>query len=276
MLRNVLNQKGFVLVGGAWDVLSALIFKRAGFDAVHMNSFCVAGINGVPDVGLITWLEYLEYTRRMVAIADIPVVVDAEQGFGYKNIAEHTYREFERVGMAAYHIDDKSGNVRCPYLGKPDVVPLEEIVEKIEGVAKARRNPDVMIICRSAASHRYGFEEMLRRLKAFKAAGADALWPSTWKLTDLQRVVDVFPDTPLCLSLTPYTNKEYKTLTVESARKLGFSMIFFSTTILFKSVKEALDSAIRLKETGDTHSIWPDGYWEDEFLNLVELDQKWK
>jgi 2-methylisocitrate lyase-like PEP mutase family enzyme len=276
MLRQKLKEKGCVLVGGAWDVLSAKLFKKAGFDAVHMNSFCVAGINGVPDIGLITWLEYLEYTRRMVAIPSIPVVVDAEQGFGYKNVAAHIYGEFERVGMAAYHIDDKGAAARCPYLGKPDVVPLDEIVGKIEAVVKARRNPEVMIICRSAAAHRYGFDEMMKRLKAFKEAGADALWPSTWKLDDLSRVAEAFPDTPLCLSLTPYKQKEYKVLTVETAKKLGFSMIFFSTTIFFKALKEALAAAILLKKTGDARAIWPDEFWQDEFFELVELDEKWK
>ena len=276
MLRKTLKEKGCLLVGGAWDVLSAKLFKKAGFDAVHMNSYCVAGINGVPDVGLITWLEYLEYTRRMVAIADIPVVVDGEQGFGYKNVTVHTYGEFERVGMAAFHIDDKGDAARCPYLGKPEVVPLGEIVGKIEAIVKARKNPEVMLICRSSATHRHGFEEMLRRLTAFKEAGADALWVSTWKLEELQKVAEAFPDTPLCLSLTPYTEKDYRGLTVEMARKMGFSMIFFSTTIFYKAFKEGLAAAIRLKETGDTRSVWPDGYWQDEFLELVELKEKWK
>lgn len=276
MLRQTLKEKGSVLVGGAWDVLSAKILKKAGYDAVHMNSFCIAGINGVPDVSLIAWPEYLEYTRRMVAIADIPVVVDGEQGFGYKNIAAHTFSEFERVGMDAFHIDDKGDGAHCPYLGKPDVVPLDEIVAKIEAIVKARKNPDVMIIGRSSAAQRYGFDEMMKRLKAFKKAGADALWPSVWKLDELQKVVEAFPDTPLCLSLTPYKEKEFKGLTVEAATKLGYSMIFFSTTIFFKAVKESLEAAIRLKETGDTRSIWPGNYWMDEFLDLVELDQKWK
>ncbi len=275
MLRQALKEKGHVLVGGAWDVLSAKLFKKAGFDAVHMNSFCVAGINGLPDVGLITWLEYLEYTRRMVAVADIPVVVDAEQGFGYKNVTAHIYGEFERVGMAAFHIDDKDGTVRCPYLGKPEVVPIKEIVGKIEAVVKARQDPDVMIICRSAAAHRHGFDEMVRRLKAFEEAGADALWPSTWDPTHLERVAKAFPNTPLCLSLTPYKEKGYKELTVEMAKKLGFSMIFFSTTIFFKAVKEALEAATRLRETGDSRSVWPGDYWEEEFLELVELHRKW-
>lgn len=281
MLRQLLKEKGHVLVGGAWDVLSAKLFKKAGFDAVHMNSFCVAGINGVPDVGLITWLEYLEYTRRMVAIAEIPVVVDAEQGFGYRNVAAHTFSEFERVGMSAFQIDDRgideNGVVNlCPYLGKPDVVPLNQIVGKIEAVVKARRNPEVMIIGRSAANYRYGFDEMMRRLKAFKEAGVDALWPSVQKSSDLERVAEAFPDIPLCVSLTPYKEKEFKVLTVESARKLGFSMIFFSTTIFFKAIKEAFEAALLLKKTGDTRSIWPGEYWEDQFLEMVDLNRKWK
>jgi 2-methylisocitrate lyase-like PEP mutase family enzyme len=276
MLKQVLKEKGYVLVGGAWDVLSAKILKKAGFDAVHMNSFCVSGINGVPDVGLITWPEYLEYTRRMVAIADVPVVVDGEQGFGYKNITAYTYTEFERVGMAAIHIDDKGDVFRCPYLGKPNVVPVEETVGKIEAMVKARKNPEVMIICRSSASHQYGFDEMVRRLKAFKEAGADALCLSTWKLEELRKAAEIFHDIPLCMTLTPYKQNEYKGMTVEMVRNIGYSIIFFSTTIFFKAVKEALEAAIRLKNTGDTRSVWPDEYWMDEYMELVEMDRRWR
>jgi 2,3-dimethylmalate lyase len=263
-----------VLVGSVWDPLSALIYQKAGFDALNVGSYPVAGSFGLPDVGLVTWRDYLEITRKVTSISKLPIMVDGEQGFGYKNLTAYTFGEFERLGVECMRIDDKAGDVKCPYLGTPDVSPVQDTVDKIEAVKRHVQRDDFMIIARSSARHRHGFEEMLARLKAYRDAGADMLWVSTWTKQDLDRCKQAFPNVPLCVSLTPFGQKEFAGLTVRDAVDMGYQMLFFSSTIFFKAVKAALEAATKLVQTGDPLQLWPDGYWEEQFLELVELP-KW-
>jgi 2-methylisocitrate lyase-like PEP mutase family enzyme len=263
-----------VLVGSVWDPLSALIYQKAGFDALNVGSYPVAGSFGLPDVGLVTWRDYLEITRKVTSISKLPIMVDGEQGFGYENLTAYTFGEFQRLGVECMRIDDKAGDVKCPYLGTPEVSPVQDTVDKIKAVKRHVQRDDFMIIARSSARHRHGFEEMLARLKAYRDAGADMLWVSTWNKQDLERCKQAFPNVPLCVSLTPFGQKEFAGLTVRDAVDMGYQMLFFSSTIFFKAVKAALEAATKLVETGDPLQLWPDGYWEEQFLALVELP-KW-
>ena len=274
MLKEKIAAGKPILVGSVWDPLSALIYQKAGFDALNVGSYPVAGSFGLPDVGLITWRDYLEITRKVISISDLPVMVDGEQGFGYENLAVYTFGEFERLGVAAMRIDDKAGDVKCPYLGTPSVSPVEETVGKIQAIKRHGKRDNFMIIARSSAGHRHGFEETLKRLKAFRDAGADMLWPSTWHKQDLDRCKQAFPDVPLCVSLTPFSQKGYAGLTVRDAAAMGYQMIFFSSTVFFRAVKAGLEAATKLVQTGDPKQLWPEEYWEKEFLDLVDLP-KW-
>ncbi len=171
MLKEMIKSGKPILVGSVWDPLSALIYQKAGFDALNVGSYTVAGSFGLPDVGLITWMDYLETTRKVVSYSRLPVMVDGEQGFGYENLTSYVFGEFERVGATAMRIDDKAGDIKCPYLGTPEVSPVEETVNKIKAVVRHRRSDEFMIVARSSAAHRHGFPEALERLRAFRDAG---------------------------------------------------------------------------------------------------------
>ncbi|MFC1815652.1 isocitrate lyase/PEP mutase family protein [Thermodesulfobacteriota bacterium] len=274
MLKEKIKTGKPILVGSIWDPLSARIYQKAGFDALNVGSYTVAASFGFPDVGLITWLDYLEITRKVTSFSNLPVMIDGEQGFGHKNLTVYTFGEFERVGASAMRIDDKAGTVKCPYLGTPDVSPVEETVDKIRAVVQSRKSDDFMIIARSSAAHKYGFNESLERLKAFRDAGADVLWPSTWSMQDLELSKKTFPDVPLCVSLTPFSVKKYTGLTVRQAVDMGYQLIFFSSTIFFAGLKRSLEAATSIVQKGDPKQLWPDEYWDEQFLELVEFT-KW-
>ena len=274
MLKEKIRTGKPVLVGSIWDPLSAKIYEKAGFDVLNVGSYTVAGSLGVPDVGLVTWMDYVEMTRKVVSLSRLPVMVDGEQGFGYENLTTYIFGELEHVGASAVRIDDSGGEVKCPFLGVPSVSPVQETVNKIKAVARQRKSERFMIIARSFATYRHGFNETLDRLKAFRDAGAEVLYPSTYNLEDLERCKKAFPDTPLCVNLVPYGKKKFRGMTVKQAAELGYQVIFFSTTIFFKAAKAALEAASKLVQTGDPMQVWPEGFWEEQFLDLVEF-RKW-
>ena len=274
MLREKLRSGKHIMVGSIWDPLSARIYQRAGFDAVNVGSYTVAGSLGVPDVGLITWMDSLEMIRKVSSLCNLPVMVDGEQGFGYENLTAHIFGEFERAGASVLRIDDMGDGMKCPHLGTPPVCPMEETVDKIKTVIRHRKSHETMIIARSVAGYKYDFNETLERLKAYRDAGAEILWPSTWKREDLERAKKVFPDVPLCISLTPFKKRTYAGMTVRQAMDMGYQLMFFAATIFLRSVKAGLEAATKLVETGDPFQVWPEGYWEDEFLDLIDLP-KW-
>ena len=171
--REVLHRDGMVTAPGAYDCITARLIEQAGFDAVYMTGAGTAATLGYPDFGLLTMSEMVDNARRIAASVALPVIADADTGYGNELNAFRTAREYETAGVAGIHIEDQGFPKKCGHLDDKEIVPREDWLAKIRAAATARRDPDFVIIARTDARAVAGFDEAILRANAALAAGAD-------------------------------------------------------------------------------------------------------
>ncbi len=183
-----------IVAPGIYDSYGARFVEQAGFEAVYMTGNGVsASLLGLPDVGLVDLTMIATHARRVASCVDIPLICDADTGYGNAVNVRRTVEEFEAAGVAAIHLEDQVSPKRCGQLpGARPVIALAEAVGKIEAAVAARRDPDFIIIARTDAAEAHGLDEAIRRGKAFKEAGADVLFvemkSGATVLDDIRRV----------------------------------------------------------------------------------------
>ncbi len=183
-----------IVAPGIYDAYGARFVEQAGFEVVYMTGNGVsASLLGQPDVGLVDLSLITAHAHRVASCVDIPLICDADTGYGNAVNVRHTVREFEAAGVAAIHLEDQVLPKRCGQLpGARPVVELAEAVGKIEAAVAARRDPDFIIIARTDSAAGHGLDEAIRRCKAFVAAGADVAFAelkmSPSILDDIRRV----------------------------------------------------------------------------------------
>jgi 2-methylisocitrate lyase-like PEP mutase family enzyme len=162
-----------VIAPGCYDAMTAKLIERAGFGACYMTGAGTAAAHGLPDYGLLTMSEMVANAARIASAVDIPVVADADTGFGNELNVTRAVQEYERAGVAAMHIEDQGFPKKCGHLDGKVIVPAPEWLAKIRAAAAARRDPDFKIIARTDANADLGFDEAVARANAALAAGAD-------------------------------------------------------------------------------------------------------
>src|SRR5437763_9262953 len=172
-LRELLVQGGLLVAPGAYDALSARLIAQAGFSAVYMTGFgTAASVLGQPDVGLLTMSEMVSRAAAIAAVVgDRPVIADADTGYGNPINVRRTIREYERAGVAAIHIEDQVGPKKCGHMEGKQVIPMDEMVQKIRAAVDARKDPDFVIIARTDANAVTGCDDALRRAQGYRGAG---------------------------------------------------------------------------------------------------------
>ena len=172
-LRQLLRREQLLVAPGAYDCITARTIAHAGFDAVYMTGAGTAATLGYPDYGLLTMSEMADTAGRLAAAVDIPVIADADTGYGNELNATRTVREYERRGVAGLHIEDQGFPKKCGHLDNKVIVPLEDYLAKVRAAVAARQNPDFVIIARTDARAVLGFEAAITRANAALEAGAD-------------------------------------------------------------------------------------------------------
>src|SRR5260370_12982469 len=171
--RALLQRDGMVVAPGAYDCITAKLIEQAGFATVYMTGAGTAASLGYPDFGLVTMSEMVANAGRIAAAVELPVIADADTGYGNELNVFRTIREFERLGVAAIHIEDQEFPKKCGHLEGKQIVPREDWLAKIRAAAAARRDQDFMIIARTDARAIAGFDEAVAPANAALAAGAD-------------------------------------------------------------------------------------------------------
>jgi 2-methylisocitrate lyase-like PEP mutase family enzyme len=165
-----------VVAPGVFDGLSARLTARAGFAAVYATGGGIARSMGYPDLGLLGLTEVVDHLRPIVEHAGVPVIADADTGYGNALSARRTVREFERAGVAALHLEDQTFPKRCGHYDDKSVVPVGEMVQKLRAVRDAATDPDLILIARTDALAVEGFEAAIERGHAYAEAGADMIF----------------------------------------------------------------------------------------------------
>src|SRR5437016_6975088 len=172
-LRTLLRRDGMVVAPGAYDCITAKLIEQAGFAAVYMTGAGTAASLGYPDFGLVTMSEMVANARRIAGAVEVPVVADADTGYGNELNVFRTVREFERSGVSGIHIEDQEFPKKCGHLEGKEIVSREDYLAKIRAAVAARSDPDFTIIARTDARAVAGFDEAVARANAALAAGAD-------------------------------------------------------------------------------------------------------
>ena len=162
---------------GAYDALSARLVEQAGFDVVYMTGFgTTASLAGRPDVGLLTGTEMVDNARRIAAAVDVPVIADADTGYGNAINVVRTVQAYEQAGVAGIHLEDQVMPKKCGHMSGKAVIPVDEMAGKIRAAVEARRDPDFLLIARTDAAAVEGLSAAIDRARAYADAGADVLF----------------------------------------------------------------------------------------------------
>jgi carboxyvinyl-carboxyphosphonate phosphorylmutase len=249
-LRQLLAGPEPVVAPGAYDALSARLVEQAGFDAVYMTGFgASASLLGRPDVGLLCFAEMVDQARRLVAAVAVPLIADADDGYGNPVNVTRTVREYEAAGVAALHLEDQLSPKRCGHLEGKQLIAASEMVEKVHAAVEARRSEDLIVIARTDARAVEGLDAALERARRYREAGADVLFvEAPQSEAEVAAVADAFPDVPLLFNAI----EGGRTPPVELARlrDLGFRLILCPLTALLAATGAVQQALSRLRSSG--------------------------
>jgi 2-methylisocitrate lyase-like PEP mutase family enzyme len=247
-LRQLLRRDGMLVAPGAYDCITARTIAQAGFDAVYMTGAGTAATLGYPDYGLVTMSEMAANAGRLASAVDVPIIADADTGYGNELNTTRTVREYERSGVAGLHIEDQGFPKKCGHLDNKVIVPLDEYLAKIRAAAAARRNPDLVIIARTDSRAVLGFDEAIRRANAALEAGADMAFVEAPQTLEEVAAVPRLVKGP-CLLNVVWRGKT-PDLSFDDAQKAGYKLAIVPG-MLFKAVIGVCDSLLaQLKAQG--------------------------
>ena len=262
-----------VLAPGCYDAFGARLIEEAGFSTAYMTGFGSAASRlGRPDVGLMSMTEMVDNARRIVEAVDIPVVADADTGYGNSINVIRTVREYESAGVAAIHLEDQVMPKKCGHMEGKQVVGAEEMAAKIAAAVAARRSPDFLIIARTDARAVEGLDGALARARRYREVGADALFvEAPQSIEEIEAVAQAFPDVPLLFNYAE--GGKTPAVTYDFLRELGFSLVIFPLTLLLSATGAMRAALARLKSDGTPIELLPSLVGFDEFLELVGIDE---
>jgi 2,3-dimethylmalate lyase len=248
-LRTLLAQPDLLVAPGAYDALSARLVAQAGFPVVYMTGFgTAASVLGEPDVGLLTMGEMVSRAAALAAvIGDLPLIADADTGYGNPINVRRTVREYERAGVAAVHIEDQIWPKKCGHMEGKQIIPMDEMVQKVRAAVDARQDPDFVIIARTDANAVSGLEDAIRRGRAYREAGADVIFiEAPRSIEELRTIAQAFPDVPLLYNWAE--SGKTPLLSLEEIAALGFKLVIFPVSLLFAATHALLDLLKVLKQ----------------------------
>src|SRR3972149_11042553 len=228
-LRALLAGKEILLAPGAYDGMGAKLIEKAGFPVVYATGGGIARSMGFPDLGLLSFTEVLHRVKEIVRATTLPVIADADTGYGSAVNGIRTVREFEDAGVAALHIEDQIFPKRCGHYEGHSLISSEERAGKIEAAASARKDPAAVIIARTDARSVYGLEEAISRARLFLRAGADAIFiEAPGNLAEIETILKEIK-APLVYNMTE--SGKSPMLPVAKLAALGFKIVLFPSDL---------------------------------------------
>jgi carboxyvinyl-carboxyphosphonate phosphorylmutase len=272
-LRELLAGKEPVLAPGAYDALSARIIEQAGFPAVYMTGFgTAASLLGRPDVGLLGMSEMVANAGRIAQVVDVPVIADADTGYGNPLNVIRTVREYERAGVSAIHIEDQILPKKCGHMENKQLIAAEEMAEKIRAAVEARRSTEFLIIARTDARAPEGLENALRRAELYRAAGADVLFvEGPQSEQEIAEVARAFPQVPQLFNWSECGKTP--PMPLERLKELGYRIIIFPISALLVAVQAVREVMAQIRKDGTPFRVAENFMPFQEFNRLAGLGE---
>jgi carboxyvinyl-carboxyphosphonate phosphorylmutase len=265
-----------IVAPGAYDALTARMIEQAGFPAVYMTGFgSSAALLGRPDVGLLTMSQMVDNAHRIAQAVDVPVIADADTGYGNALNVIRTVQEYELAGVSAIHIEDQVAPKRCGHMENKQVIPAPEMMEKIRAAVEARHSSDFLIIARTDARAAEGLDNALRRARAYREAGADMLFVEAPQSEDeVAQISRAFPDVPLLFNWAE--GGKTPPMPLERLRELGYRLVIFPIGALLVAAKAVRTLLADIKAHGAPVDLFSDRACFQEFndrMGLSEIQQ---
>ncbi|TAM75648.1 isocitrate lyase/PEP mutase family protein [bacterium] len=271
-LRELLAGDQVVWGPGVFDGISARVAAAVGFPILYMTGAGTSASRiGMPDLGLTTMTEMVENARVIARVANVPVIADADTGYGDTLNVVRTVYEYERAGIAGIHIEDQVFPKRCGHLQGKVVVPADEYLRRIRAAAGERTNPDFLIIARTDARQPHGFDEAMDRIKGAFDAGADVgFLEGPESMAEIEHTVAEAPG-PMLLNLAAHGTTP--NLRITEVQRLGFKLAIFPSACMIPAalaIRRALEA---LKHDGTDAEV-TEGHSPRDFFSIVGLEEQ--
>jgi 2-methylisocitrate lyase-like PEP mutase family enzyme len=253
-LKKLLQRDKLLVAPGCFDGLSARLVQEAGYEAAYLSGGAVARSMGIPDIGLVSMSEAIERAVQVVSVVNIPVIADADTGYGNAVNLVRTVREFERIGVAAIHIEDQITPKRCGHLDGKEVIPLAEMEAKLKAALAARTDPDFVIIARTDARGVNGFDDAIERARVFAKVGVDAIFvEAPQSEEELAEIPRRLPDVALLVNV--FKGGKTPMLPMERLQKMGYRIAIYPSETQRAAIHAMRNALATLKREGTTESI---------------------
>jgi 2-methylisocitrate lyase-like PEP mutase family enzyme len=266
IFKQLLKRDKLLVAPGCFDGLSARLVQEAGFESAYLSGGAVARSMGLPDIGLVTMSETIERAVQVVSIVKLPVIADADTGYGNAVNLVRTVREFERAGVAAIHIEDQITPKRCGHLDGKEVIPLGEMTQKLQAALAARSDPDFCIIARTDARGVNGFDDAIMRGQAFAKLGVDAIFvEAPQSEEELAEIPRRLPGIPLLVNV--FKGGKTPMLPMERLQAMGYRIAIYPSETQRAAIHAMRTALSTLKREGTTESI------DDTLTTFKERDR---
>ncbi|MBL0944369.1 MAG: isocitrate lyase/PEP mutase family protein [Hydrogenophaga sp.] len=269
--RDLVASERPLVLPGAHDALSALLIRQAGFKAYFIGGFPVVGVrHGLPDIGLATLGEISAAVRDILAVSDLPVLVDVDNGYGDVKNVVHAVHTYEKMGAQALFFEDQVSPKRCGHIAGKELLSCEEMERRIRAAANERRDPRTFIIARTDAREVYGMDEALRRGERYARAGADGLFiEAPESVQELEQIGRALAGTPLMANMLE--GGRTPILRPAELETLGFRIVIYGISLLMRSVRVMQDSLADLR-SGELRLVGS-GVGFEEYKRIVGFDR---
>ncbi|MBS7281326.1 MAG: isocitrate lyase/PEP mutase family protein [Candidatus Freyarchaeota archaeon] len=274
VFKKMLHEPGLIIMPGAYDALSAKIVELTGFKAIqHTGYGTAASLLGMPDIGLVSFWEMVERVKSIAEAVNIPVIGDADTGYGNAINVYRTVKEYIRTGAAGLFIEDQVWPKRCGHMFGKMIIDKEEIVGKVMAAvdSKNEEDPDFVIGVRTDAIAVTGIDDAIERARAFKEAGADFVFIEAYENLDQMKRAVKEVNAPLMLNLIE--GGRTPLVSVKEAEDLGFKIVIFPLTTLYAACKGMMDSLSILKHKGSAQLYLDKLVMFQEFAKIVGVDK---
>lgn len=238
---------------GAMNPLTAMMIEQKGFDGVYISGAVLSADLGLPDIGLTTLSEVAGRGHQIARVTELPSIIDIDTGFGEPMSAARTVQVMEEQGIAGCHLEDQENPKRCGHLDNKSVLPAADVVKKIAAAAKAKRDPNFILIARTDARASEGLEKAIDRAKAYVDAGADMIFPEAMADESEFEAMRKALKVPLLANMTEFGKS--KLLTTTQLEKLGYNLVIYPVTTL-RLAMGAIDRGLDvIKKEGTQESL---------------------
>lgn len=271
-LREMLASDQIIMAPGAYDAWSARMVEKAGFNAIYMSGYAVsASVLGMPDIGLMSFAEIVNAARNMCNVTSVPIIADADNGYGNALNVVRTVQEYERAGIAGIQIEDQVMPKRCGHMEGKQLISKEEMLSKVRAAVYARQNPDTVIIARTDAIAVNGFEDAIDRAVAYKNAGADVIFVEALETREQIEKAAELVGAPLLANMAP--NAKTPLDTAEKLQEMGYRIVIYPVVSLYTATKAMEETLAVLKETEDLNACMDRGVDFPTFNTMIGLHE---